>query len=327
MAERNLSIDLIKVIAMFSVIALHAFGALMEWRVANIFYESAVVAVPLFFMVSGYLMIHKDVDRQYLTKKIYNILRLVGVLSLIVLLFEVVTYGNISVHYFLKVFLGAFVQKGPLWMCWYLGAMIILFCFLPLINKIRNRKTYWQIIALFGIIEIGVFSINLFPINRFSEIMIPQTFRIWTWLFYFMLGGGLKMLPVIRNKDYLGSFIIVMMILNVVIQEQLKQLVNSPFCEYFYCSPHVMAYALGIFLFIKNKKLTNQYVCRIVKFISPLFLSVYLFHPFIVNIIYSKLPLSQTLLPYACFVFTSVITVGLCHLMNKVSFFNRLLKI
>lgn len=312
---------------MFSVIALHAFGAIMEWRIANIFYETAVVAVPLFFMVSGYLMIHKDMDRQYLQRKIYNIVKLVFVLSIIVFLSELVIYGNFSVRFFLKVFLGAFIQKGPLWQCWYLGAMIILFCLLPFINLIPSRRTYWQIIVVLGIIEMGVFLINLFPIGRFSELMIPQTFRIWTWLFYFMLGGAAKMLPRIPRKDYLWIFIIAMMIFNIIIQEQLKVLIMSPFCEYFYCSPHVMSLAFAVFILIKETKLTTPYVCQCVKFISPLFLSVYLFHPFIVNIIYSRLPLSQTYMPYVCFVLTSFFTICLCHLINKVSFVNRLLRI
>lgn len=54
--QRNLSIDLIKVIAMFAVIGLHTSKASEDWRIANIIYETDVVAIPLFFMVSGYLL-------------------------------------------------------------------------------------------------------------------------------------------------------------------------------------------------------------------------------------------------------------------------------
>ena len=58
--NRNLSIDLIKIIAMLSVVGLHStcdFINPEKFGMANILYRTFVVAIPLFFMVSGFLLL------------------------------------------------------------------------------------------------------------------------------------------------------------------------------------------------------------------------------------------------------------------------------
>ena len=55
---RNLSIDLVKIVAMCLVVALHTtYGFIKENSfedVSFIIYNLGVIAIPLFFMVSGY---------------------------------------------------------------------------------------------------------------------------------------------------------------------------------------------------------------------------------------------------------------------------------
>lgn len=69
--ERLLSIDLIKVVAMCEVMCLHTQYAYNETStLAHFLYISAVVAIPLFFMTSGYLLLGRNnVDYQYAGKK------------------------------------------------------------------------------------------------------------------------------------------------------------------------------------------------------------------------------------------------------------------
>ena len=72
--DRNLSIDLIKIVAMFGVMCLHSthsYSSLGQFCFADILYESAVVSMPLFFMVSGYLLIGREnIDYKYSFRKI-----------------------------------------------------------------------------------------------------------------------------------------------------------------------------------------------------------------------------------------------------------------
>lgn len=79
--ERIQSVDLIKIIAMICVMGLHSAGAFVShdndnfW--GNVVGRISVCAIPLFFMVSGYLLIGRDnVSYQYSLKKIISIIDL-----------------------------------------------------------------------------------------------------------------------------------------------------------------------------------------------------------------------------------------------------------
>ena len=67
---RNLSIDLIKIIAMLGVVCLHSTHSYINTAIGMVMYSTAVISIPLFFIVSGYLLIGKEcIDYQYVIKK------------------------------------------------------------------------------------------------------------------------------------------------------------------------------------------------------------------------------------------------------------------
>ena len=80
---RNRAIDLFKIVAMFGVICLHSTSTYLGERsffVADVMYRSAVVSVPLFFMVSGFLLLgKKGTDLHYSLIKIIRIFRYVAI--------------------------------------------------------------------------------------------------------------------------------------------------------------------------------------------------------------------------------------------------------
>jgi surface polysaccharide O-acyltransferase-like enzyme len=64
---RNLSLDLVKIIAMFMVLALHINinNKLPISFFLTLNYCFACIAIPLFFMVSGYLLANKELNVNY----------------------------------------------------------------------------------------------------------------------------------------------------------------------------------------------------------------------------------------------------------------------
>ena len=107
MNNRDILIDLIKIIAMFSVISLHSFGASSYWRCANVFYETGVIGIPLFFMVSGFLLLGRQtVDWNYVFKKILHIIRLVFLLSLLIWVLKCLLSWTLSLGEMLNIFFG-----------------------------------------------------------------------------------------------------------------------------------------------------------------------------------------------------------------------------
>lgn len=69
---RNHNIDLIKIFAMIGVVELHcpSVFAGREFDFVGQFYRFFVVSIPLFFMVSGYLLLgRKNINLRYSMKK------------------------------------------------------------------------------------------------------------------------------------------------------------------------------------------------------------------------------------------------------------------
>ena len=79
--ERNIGIDVVKIIAMIMVVGLHVQfgGGLAPSELLKLQYGIGLCAIPLFFMVSGFLMQEKMPDHKYAWHKIYSILKYVFV--------------------------------------------------------------------------------------------------------------------------------------------------------------------------------------------------------------------------------------------------------
>ncbi len=332
--NRNLSLDLIKIIAMFGVIALHTFGARDYWQLSNVFYETGVISIPLFFMVSGYLMIGREkVGFYYAFKKIVNIVRFVLILTLVIwalsLLNKSYVINGDIIHKILvdiyNDFVGAFLQVGPLWHCWYLGAIIILYSIMPIINKLFfNFKVLFYIIFIsLLILEFWVFIKNLITNGAPFESSITQTFRLWNWFFYFLLGGAIKDLKVKVNNVFLKYAIFITLVINVLFQECLKPILGSPYCEYFYCSFVVMLLVYIIFIYILRLDISSSIVIAV---ISNLFLPVYILHIFVIKGIYEFMPILTNSV-YVMFLAVSIITITISFYLMKIPFMRYVFKL
>lgn len=77
MRQRELSIDVLKIASIFAVVALHTQRNSQAGIVFNpILYYGARFAMPIFFMLNGYLMFSKtEFSFNYYKKKIINIVR------------------------------------------------------------------------------------------------------------------------------------------------------------------------------------------------------------------------------------------------------------
>ena len=75
MEKRNQAIDLVKIFAMIGVMALHSTIDETDRVVGYVLSRVAGISVPLFFMVSGYLLSRKKITWEYSLNKIKGILR------------------------------------------------------------------------------------------------------------------------------------------------------------------------------------------------------------------------------------------------------------
>lgn len=163
--ERNLSIDVVKIIAMFGVICLHTTRGFMSsqgtaYSLASFLYKSAVISIPLFFVVSGYLQLGRDITWKYVIKKIWHIVRymLIFIVSLWLLL---CTLGKtpMTTEYFIKALYEPLLVKGPFFVFWFFGAMAFLYLLLPIVNVLHShKKTFLGVTIGLCVIQNAIFS-------------------------------------------------------------------------------------------------------------------------------------------------------------------------
>lgn len=150
---RNNNIDLIKLYACICVVALHTIPKDLSAVTTTIYYLSGV-AVPLFFMSSGYFLLNRgEISIKYSIHKIVGVFR-------IVVLWNLIFYGlefiwktvhvrkiSFSISNLFQSIFQSLIQKDELWHFWYLGALMLIYIILPILSKIVRKNGYKRIIV------------------------------------------------------------------------------------------------------------------------------------------------------------------------------------
>lgn len=189
--NRNQSIDCVKVVAMFGVMALHTCLSRTNELPGFILSRMFGLSIPLFFMVSGYLMHGRVVDYKYAIRKIFMILRFTFLVCLFIWFLESLRHGFTWIS-FPKIWIGSFIQRGPMSVFWYFGAMIMIYAVLPIYNYLeQNYKNFLFQFTLF-LASISFIAFIADYSCSFERYYIPQPFRMWYWLLYFSIGQLIK---------------------------------------------------------------------------------------------------------------------------------------
>lgn len=184
--RRNQSLDLIKIFAMIGVMGLHSTLGQTETFMGFLISRIFGISVPLFFMVSGYLISMKNVDWKYSRRKIIGIARFCFLMCFFYWLVFDLVKGSWPTEVVWD-FMGGFFQHGHLWMFWYFGAMVIIYFLLPCFQGFLFSKKV--LAGLFCMVSM-TFCFNL--LWGLEERFVNQTLRIWNWLFYFGIGGFIR---------------------------------------------------------------------------------------------------------------------------------------
>lgn len=280
--ERNLNLDFIKILAMIFVIGLHT-GT--TWIVSDIdinaYYRWSIfgTAIPLFFSVSGYLLLgRKNIDWKYSLKKIWGITRFVFIVCWIYWAGRFLITGEPHWDKLYKDPLGAFLMGGTFWQFWYFGAMNLIYILYPVLNKIYNDK-YRIFMLLFYVVTCIcaiTYILNIITPGTFDE-KLPQSLRLWNWLMYFILGGIIK-----RNKKQIMWIGVILTAVIYCIQLNTVSKINPTMMEssYNYASPLTLLYIYCLFQALCHLDVLKLSIG--IKFLSPLFLPVYTIHPFLI---------------------------------------------
>ncbi len=291
-------IDTLRVLATIGVIILHVSSfQLMEynatslnlWWIGNIFNGTFRFSMPIFFMISGALLLSKDYTlQQFLKKRFIRIIPPFLFWSSIYILYtiSIKIYHGESLHLvdISKIILRKLLF-GAQYHLWFIYILIGCYLFIPIVRKWIKTANQKEILFF---LSIWIFTI-VFNYNVFSGYKPAIDLRYFSGAFgYLILGYFLSINKnLLLNKRWVAlSFVFVgslITILGTYFTSSHSQTFVDSF--YVYLTPHIMLYSIGVFLLIKNIRIKNMFVLNAIHFISKHSFGIYLIHVLILKLL------------------------------------------
>ena len=346
--SREISFDIIKIIATFLVLFYHLEIIDMGY-VQGEYYRASInyiitgvcaMSVPLFFMVHGALLLRKKYSIKVIMGRMIKLLTLLVIWSVIIFSS---TQGILVSGYYVSFFKLIVSGSDYTTHLWFLRTMLILTLLLPILYKVYTYKYKILLQGIIIILLLCPFTYNLIILfaNRFgweyfSKYSITGVFTMYSVL-YFLVGkimyDSFKRNKVngVLNKYVLPllatitgwTFIIYESVTWTNLIGDLHDNVNS-------CFPTMGALllAVGVFRLILNINISNKRLVNIIKTISDNILGVYLLHYPITILVEeyldSEVPLMISLI-IAILIFISIILVTM--LIRKIPHVRKLMEI
>ena len=328
---RNINLDLLKVLACVGVVLLHTtMGGFKEtgsWNLLTYLYYLGTYSIPLFFMVNGYLLLGKrEITYSYILQKVKWILITVSSWTFIVWLFKRDFTENL-----IKKIVGSLIQKGYFFQFWFFGAVILIYICLPILKKFLNSKrSYLYILSVLLVIGL-IFELANIVLQMPIQTYVIQTFRLWTWFFYYLLGGYIAQFTMEELKSRFKNWMKIVSILLFLISPLIlffiaKTAYHNLFAEYFYDTLFVKVSTLGIFLTILTLTLNEKRNEWIVS-LSNQTMGVFIIHTYIMKV-WEKLFGFNFVGAYLLFaLFTLSVSFIIVGMLMKIPYFNRIVKL
>ena len=328
---RNLGLDLLKIFSCIGVVALHSTMpgfTLEQYNVSAYLYYLGTYAIPLFFMVNGYFLLNKkELTYSYVFSKIAGILTVVSAWNILIWLVR----RDFNVNPLRKI-IGSLVQKGYFYQFWFFGSLIIIYLTLPIIKKVLEKDYSYSVVLLFlMVIGVVIEIINTFILHKPIQQYVPQTFRLWTWFFYYILGGYLGKINIQEiklTKFIIVSFSIIFMISPILLFYLSKNVYHNIFAEYFYDAMIVKIVSIGLFiLFVKIENHIALKNNELIVMVSSLTIGVYIVHTFILAQVVKYIDTNVGYNTTIILIITLSISFFISRIIWSIKYFRILLKI
>ena len=294
-------------------------------------YYVGTFAIPLFFMVNGYLQLSREVNYKYSFKKIIKILVVAFFWNFAIIILRYIVEGQLDNPF--SATIRSLIQKGNFSHFWFLGSLILIYLILPLLCKLFNRTNnlYKYVVAILFLLCILVNILNIYNYNIGNKIIkyiLSQTFRLWTWLFYFCLGGLINKKNIFEkiNKKFHFVLSVVLIIITIIYCYVLAlKLYGSLSAENFYDSLVVILTTIFIFTAIKRMKLKKE---RILTEISSLTMGVYIVHTYVLTYTRKVIPLNGSIpLSFLTLLIVFCISIIASYIISKIQKINEFIKL
>lgn len=289
--EDILWISQLRAIATISVIILHVAAPFLykfnetkqDWWIGNI-YDSAVrFCVPIFVMITGALLLSKEITlSDFFKKRLTRILFPFIFWSLIYIFLDI----------FLRKYHGEIIPpntvfqeirdkfiNGSSYHLWYVYMILVLYLCIPIINRwiknVSENQLLYFIIIWFALIICSQAFIS-------EYISTHKLIYYIEFIGYLVLGYYLSIKSFSHTKNLVFIPVILIMggIAATIVGTYIASAKANKFDDilYGYMMPNVLVTAVGVFLFCKHKIVRNQYIIKSILFLNRYSYGIYLMH-------------------------------------------------
>ena len=287
--------DSLRTIATIAVIILHVTAPLLtsmesltNWWIGNIIESSVRFSVPVFFMLTGALLFDKEYPlNTFLKKRFFRVIIPFLFWSTIYISFSLTlkVLHNEELHFFnvLNFVIDQF-KNGSSYHLWFVYTLLGIYLFIPIISKwIRNSNNdeilyfliLWFITVLLTYPFLSIFKTSI-DFSNFSG-----------YLGYCILGYYLRKVNFqnTHKKDIIAIFLFFTGLIITITGTYFLFLLKGEKDElyYSYLTLNVLMCAIGVYLYIKDKYLTNQLVLKFLSVMNKFSYGIYLVHVLILT--------------------------------------------
>ena len=339
--KRQTELDILRLLAILAVIAMHAGGNTylrgnFEPRQHSMFVAAIVWCVPVFFLISGrfFLDPQRNVTIERIWKKyICRIVVVFVVWSSVYSLYYVVSgaYNGLNIWGILTQWI-----EGP-YHFWYLYAIIGLYALTPILRKItENGKTMLYFLALFAVANsIGEYLVYL---PKIGGIISGVYDKLWLssiagYIGYYVLGYCVfHCRDAISRRREMAIYVVgvISFTATILLEGQIApELREADFVKQ-YLKPNVILFSTAIFVFFVKRVSQIRFSEKSVRIwgkLTELSFGVYILHA-LVNEVLAFIPIAQPVAhPYIIlFVLTAaiyLISLALTYLIRKIPYIGK----
>lgn len=288
MNRRFLWADVIRILAIYLVIVVHS--SILPQQLSQITFLNfisfalAKTCVPLFFMLSGALLLSKNEPEMVFFKKRFTRIILPWVFWTLIFLIFTISYSSLSSVKFVNAI------KTSLRVFWFLPIISVFYLLTPSLRTfVREAKNFNLLLILilwYGLSSFAPYFRNTlaFPLPNNSVII-----QLVDFSGYFLLGFLLTSTRISVKKN-LSAIIILIGLLCTILGAYNSSLNKSTLDLSFfdYTSPTIVILSIGVFMFIYMSSLDLEKGIRerwkkLIGQVSKSTLGIYLFHTFVLQ--------------------------------------------
>lgn len=303
-------LDFIRVISSVLVVLQHGISpewmrmgaetpASLTWRIMNLIFMIARMAVPLFFLSSGCLMLSKErTIKDIWTHSIPSVL-LTYVAWMLIFGFKealtIIQNGNATPRVITNAFIKQILFGG--FHTWFIFALIGLYMITPLLCTFVRNRTYLSYFVLLSFLFSCVFPLvaSLDPSERLKEALSSFHMEYVTgYILYYMLGALLAGLALTATYAKIACAISVAGSLAAYLISCIQSVSRGSAVQDPYATPSLLGVLFTGALFYLARYLrdpaADSVVRRIIRFLADTSMGVYLLHPLFQLAIIERFP-------------------------------------